>query len=234
MNGSADRAAFSSAMKASTPAVEGRIGRVRGDREVRRGRAAGEPGVARRRRRRCRWPSRPRAADRPSSRRRGAGGVELRDEGVAAVGRRVERARCGREVCRACLARHVGVAAAVDRDAAAVVEAVAAEVGRVDERRAGRVQLRQGGVEGAVRASCRTRPAWSGSRSSWRTPARRRCRRVDRDARPLSTACRRGTSSRPAPSRSAFSFVTNMSICPAVVRLKRPRWSGSRSSSSRR
>src|SRR5947209_1276854 len=67
---------------------------------------------------------------------RGAGGVQLRHEGVkAAAGSRLEGTGGRREVGRDGEARHVGIATGIDRDAQALVSATAAEVGGVRECR---------------------------------------------------------------------------------------------------
>src|SRR6267143_1430430 len=78
----------------------------------------------------------------------GAGGVELRYEGVAAAGERgLEGSRGDREVGRGGAARHVGVAEAVHRDAeAAALTPAPAEIGGIDECGAGGVELRYEGV----------------------------------------------------------------------------------------
>src|SRR5437660_1061856 len=68
----------------------------------------------------------------------GAAGIEFRDEDVGGAYRAVESARGGREAGRGGVARYVGVAGDVHRDAVAEVVAVtptAAEVGRVSEHR---------------------------------------------------------------------------------------------------
>src|SRR5205823_13663699 len=75
----------------------------------------------------------------------GAGGIELRHEGVpaaAAVGCRRRR----REVAGVGFTRHEGVAGRVHRNAEACLSAAAAEVGGVNEGAAGGVGLRRGGV----------------------------------------------------------------------------------------
>src|SRR5262249_4097521 len=107
---------------------------------------------------------------------RAARRVQLRDERVVAVGRRVEGPRRGREVRRAGAARNVGVAGGIDHETPGAVEPAAADERRVDERRAGRVQLREGDVEGAVRGRVAGAPAGAGKRlerakpSTWRWP----------------------------------------------------------------
>ena len=70
--------------------------------------------------------------------------VELHDEGVAAAAgeRGLDGVDRG-EVRRGGAPRDVGVAGGIHRDAGGRVEGVAADVGRVDERVAGRVELRQ-------------------------------------------------------------------------------------------
>ena len=122
---------------------------------------------------------------------RGAARVQLRHEGVgAAVGGRVEGARRRREVRRARVPGHVGVAGGVERDAVAVVAAASAQVGGVAEGGAARVELRHEGVAAAVVGSCRRRPRSSGSRPSPCPRSRRRCRRRPR-AMPLPVVGRR-------------------------------------------
>src|SRR5207245_5298259 len=83
----------------------------------------------------------------------GAGGIELRHEGVATTEHiasegRLERPRRSRKVAGASSARHVGVARGVHGDACAIVAdgATAAEVGGVDKGGAGGIQLRHEGV----------------------------------------------------------------------------------------
>src|SRR5712664_2224870 len=73
---------------------------------------------------------------------RGAGGVQLRHESaLRAAERGLKRVRCW-EIGREGVARYVGVAGAVHGDAIAIVEAAATEVGGVDERGTGGVELR--------------------------------------------------------------------------------------------
>ena len=175
-NGSAEPAAFSSAMIASTAAVERGVRCPGGHREVGRGRASGEPRVARRIEDDAADEVVRRSADERRVDQRRTGRVELRHVAVAVVERRVVRTRCDRPVGRRGAAGDVGVAGTVDGHAAAAVEVTAAEVGRVDERRTGRVELRQGRVEARRWPSCRTLPPWSGSRSSSRSRWRTHCR----------------------------------------------------------
>src|SRR6267143_2069011 len=66
----------------------------------------------------------------------GAGGVELRYEGVAAAGERgLEGPQVGREVGRAGAARHIGVAESVHRDAPTLITPATAKVRGVGEHR---------------------------------------------------------------------------------------------------
>ena len=221
-NSSAEPVGFSSAMIASPPPLKVVSGAPARDREVGRVRAAGEPGVAGRVEDEAAGRVEVRAADEGREDERRAGRVQLRDERVAVVVGRVVRAGGGREVRRRRAAAHVGVAGAVDGEAAAAVEVGAAEEGGVDERRAGRVQLRQGGVEGAVGGGVEGARAWSGSRWSWRSPARTRCRRRrPGPARRCRRPCRRGTSSTPSAEPVGFSLVTNTSYSPRRVRRER-------------
>src|SRR5204862_145867 len=84
---------------------------------------------------------------------RHADGNELRHEGVAvAVVARVERPGRGREVRAYRLPGEVGAPGRVEGDAPADVVISPAEEGRVDGRRAGRVQLRHEGVADAAEA----------------------------------------------------------------------------------
>ena len=81
----------------------------------------------------------------------GTRGIELRDEDVRAVEasareRRLKSPRARWEVGRIGVARYVGVLGRVDGDPQAPVTATAAEVGGVDEGRAGGIELRDEGV----------------------------------------------------------------------------------------
>src|SRR5206468_3869760 len=81
---------------------------------------------------------------------RGSRGVELGDEGISFEDRSgvapavspLERSRGCREVGRASVARQVGVAGRVHSDPRARLIAAAAEVGGVDQRGAGCIELR--------------------------------------------------------------------------------------------
>src|SRR5439155_24364197 len=80
----------------------------------------------------------------------GAGGVELRHEGVEAAEGRLEGPRSRREVERPSAARHIGAAGGVHRDAVATITTTAPEVGGVDEGGARGVELRHEGIEEAA------------------------------------------------------------------------------------
>src|SRR5213076_1946505 len=72
----------------------------------------------------------------------------LRHKGIAdaAAKDRLESARSGREVARAGVAGYVGVAGSIHGDAVARVIVIAAEVGGIDERGSGGVELRDESV----------------------------------------------------------------------------------------
>ena len=76
-----------------------------------------------------------------------AGGVQFGDKGIAAAGRSsLEGARGGGEIGGAGTACDIGVARGIDRYADAVVIAAAAQVGGVEQGRAGGVQLADKGI----------------------------------------------------------------------------------------
>ena len=89
-----------------------------------------------------------------------AGGIEFRHEAVGSTELRLERGttaedrlegvRGRREVSRVSRARHVGVAGSVHGDPAARITTTAAKVGRVNEGRAGGVELGYEDVSAAV------------------------------------------------------------------------------------
>src|SRR5205823_14714981 len=70
----------------------------------------------------------------------------VHDDGADATKAGLDGARGGGEVRREGLTRHVSVAGGVHGDAVALVKAVAAEIGGVDEGGACRVELRHEGV----------------------------------------------------------------------------------------
>ncbi len=79
-------------------------------------------------------------------------GIELGHKGVkkTLVGR-LEGLRGGREVCRSRGSGHISVAGGVDRDSRALVVAAAPEIGRVEQGRAGGIELGHKGVIGTAR-----------------------------------------------------------------------------------
>ena len=123
------------------------------------------------------------------------GRVQLGDEGIQRVGRPrrrneldgpLERAARRREIGRSGLARDVGVAGSIDRDRAAEVEARAADVRGIDQRRARGVQLAHEDVADAGGA---VQPRPKGAGRGWKIERLGRAhdidvaRRIHRDAR---------------------------------------------------